>query len=84
MMARNESKYDKDSNFYFRNLSVVILGEIFLLRGRPIGLNSSSNFTTNKYLKKKLESILFGIISSNNFVNILVILPQITQYCDFY
>ena len=27
--------------------------------------------------------ITFGIISSNYFVNILVILPQITQYCDF-
>ena len=81
-------KYDKDSNLYFRNLYVVILGEMFLLRGRPKGLplsqNSSPSFTTNKYLKKKLESILFGIISSNNFVNILVILPQIRQYCDFF
>ena len=29
MIARNDSKYDKDSKFYFRNVFIVILGELY-------------------------------------------------------
>ena len=29
IIARNYSKYDKDSKFHFRNLLIVILGDIY-------------------------------------------------------
>ena len=40
----------------------------------------------NEYISKVKFGIFitFGIISSNHFVNILVILPQTTQYCDIW
>ena len=55
IVARNDSKYDKDSKFYFRNVFIVILGELFWLRGRPIGLPLgqyiSPSIIINKFIK---------------------------------
>ena len=81
MIARNDIKCDKDSKFNFRDLSIVILGDrdtVYGPTGRPYRPTSRSIYLT-QYQNKSIFKvkfgivIIFGIISSNYFVNNRVI-----------